>query len=131
MAFVVPTLKPHLYGRYNFGACKIPVEISDPGGVPGTGIVYLRGAISADPMYSPPTPLPPTKMVTVFTLPAGMRPASSRWFNIYGSSYLGMFDARPTLCVVHPTGDVAVKAETGFGVDGGLFFDGVTFVAEH
>jgi hypothetical protein len=130
MSFIVPTLKPHLYARYHLGACKIPVEIADPGGLPGTGVVYLRGAISPDPMYSPPSPLPPTKLVTVFNLPAGMRPASTRWFNIYTSSYLGMYDARPALCVVHPSGDVAVKMEGGMSVDGGLFFDGVSFVAE-
>jgi hypothetical protein len=131
MAFIVPTLQPHLHGRYNFAACKIPVEIGDPAGIPGTGVVYLRGAISPDPMYAPPVPMPPTKLVTVFSLPAGMRPASTRWFNIFGSSYLGMYDAHPMLCVVHNTGDVAVKMEAGsISVDGGLFFDGVTFVAE-
>ncbi len=129
MAFIVPTLKPHLYGRFEFGACKIPLEISDPGGHPGSGVVYLRGAVSPDPMFRPPDPMPPTGLVPVFTLPVGMRPVSTRWFTILSSSYLGMFDAKPILCVVQPGGDVQVKS-AGFSVDGGLFFDGLSFVAE-
>lgn len=129
MSFIVPALKPHLHARFNFGACRIPVEIPDPAGIPGSGVVYFRGAISADPMFQPPSPMPPTGLVPVFTLPAGMRPASMRWFAILGSSYLGMYDARPMFCLVKPNGDVEVKGG-GLGVDGGIFFDGVSFVAE-
>lgn len=131
MAFFVPALEPHLHARFNFGACKIPAQIPDPGNVPGTGIVYMRGALSADPMYKPPVPMPPTGLVTLFTLPAGNRPASTRWFSILVTTYLGMFDAKPLLCVVHPNGKVDVK--TGGvqpSVDGAFFFDGLSFIAE-
>ena len=127
MAFIVPTLQPNLHGRAHFGACKIPVEIADPGGAPGSGIVYLRGFVSADPMFNP-GPIPPTGLVRIFTLPAGMRPGSDRWFTIQTTSYLGMAAGKPSLCLIRASG--SVEAKDGLGVDGGIFFDGVSFVAE-
>lgn len=128
MSFVVPALEAHLYGRYHFGACKVPVEIADAGGAPGSGVVFLRGAVSPDPLFNP-GPLPPTGLIRIFTLPAGMRPHADRWLTCQATTYLGMAAGKPTLCLVRASGSVEVKAN-GLSVDGGIFFDGLSFVAE-
>jgi hypothetical protein len=126
MHFVVPVLEPHLYSDYNFGACKIAAAIDDPGGVPGTGVVYLRGAVRPDPMFKP-TPSP-SGLVPCFTLPAGMRPAADRWFSCQTSSYLGLFNNAPGFCLVRAGGLVEIRGD--FSVDGAIFFDGIWFIAE-
>ncbi len=126
MSFVVPALQPHLYAANHFGACKIKTTIPDPGGAPGSGIVHLRGAVRADPMYAPAPN--PAGLLLLCTLPVGMRPIADRWMTCQISKYLGMFDSTPSLCLVRPGGEVEVKS-TG-GVDGAVFLDGVSFVAE-
>ncbi len=127
MSFIVPVLQPHLYGDFQFGACKISATIPDPGGAPGTGVVHLRGAVRADPLYSP-SPNPVKGLQPLFTLPAGMRPKADRWFTCQLTAYTGLFNAEPALCVVLSTGEVLARS-TG-GSDGALFLDGVSFVAE-
>ena len=128
VAFIVPTLEAHLYARFNFGVCKLPVSIADPGHVPGTGIVRFRGAVSPDPLFNPAPR--PEQLVRLFTLPVGMRPVEIRWLTCQIANYLGMFGSKPTLCVVRPNGVVEVKTEFPLSVDGAVFFDGVSFIAE-
>ena len=127
MSFIVPALQPHLHGLYHFGACKIPMSISDPGGGPASGLVFLRGAVASDPMFSPAPGTP--GLLHLFTLPAGMRPVDERWLTCLLTSYIVMRDAKPTLCLVRPSGQVLVKA-TRIGYDGAVFFDGLSFFAE-
>jgi hypothetical protein len=126
MSFVVPTLQPNLFARHQFGAAKIPVGIADPGGHPASGIVYLRGAVAPGPTYSP-GPIPPTGLIHLFTLPAGMRPTNEVWITCQISKYLSLYDNHEALCVVRPAGQVLVKG--GTGIDGAIFFDGVWFFA--
>lgn len=128
MAFVVPQLEPHVYGRYHFGAYKFAVAMPDPAGnLPGTGVVILRGAVSPDPMWKP-SPLPGSGLIKLFTLPPGLRPAEARWLTCEDSIYLGLYESKPKLCVVFPNGSVWIKG--GISRDGAIFFDGVSFVAE-
>lgn len=127
MSFIVPALESHLYGRFNFGACLTGGHIADPGGMPGRGVVHLRGAVSPDPMYTP-SPIPPAGLIRLFTLPAGMRPAADRWFACVVSTYLGMYDMQQTLCVIRSSGEFEVL-KTG-GVDGAVFVNGLSFIAE-
>lgn len=127
MSFVVPALEPDLLGRYHFGACKIPMNVSDPGGGAASGIVFLRGAVSAEPTFSP---APDSHgLLHLFTLPNGMRPVDERWLTCLLTSYIVMRDAKPILCVVRPSGQVLVKASR-IGYDGAVFFDGLSFFAE-
>jgi hypothetical protein len=43
-----------------------------------------------------------------------------------------MYNSHPALCVVHPDGRVEVQAPSGvtMNVDGAIFFDGISFIAE-
>ena len=130
MAFIVPTLQPHLYGRFHFGACKLAAAITDPGGAPASGVVQLRGAVSPDAMYQL-TPPDPTNLITLCTLPAGLRPRDPRWLTCQVTSYLGMYAATPRLCAILANGDVRVQLPAGsLSVDGAVFFDGLSFFAE-
>jgi len=127
MGFIVPPLQPNLHGLNHFGACKIPMTIADPGGAPASGIVRLRGAVAADPMFHAP-PGPPGQL-HLFTLPAGMRPLDERWLTCLLTSYISMHDATPLLCLVQPSGEVWVRTNK-IGYDGAVFFDGLSFFAE-
>ena len=130
MPFIVPALEPNLVGRNDFGACKLPARMPDSGGAPGTGVVHLRGMVAVGPLYQQP-PGPPSGLVPLFTLPAGMRPRTERWLTAIRSGHLGMYDFRPVLLVVFPGGQV--QAQLGAQApseDGGIFLDGLSFVAE-
>jgi hypothetical protein len=129
--FIVPKLEQYFHGKNQFGACVIPQAITDPGGVPGIGIVHLRGAVAVGPEYKSPAHMP-TMLFPVFTLPAGMRPRSTRWLLCWVSSYAGMYNSHAALCVIHTDGRVEVQLPTGvtMNVDGAIFFDGISFIAE-
>jgi hypothetical protein len=131
MSFIVPTLASKLFAQKNLGACVIPQSIPDSGGVPGIGIVHLRGAVAPAPDYKSPHH-PPTDLFPVFTLPVGMRPHTDRYLICWIASWAGMFNGQPTLCVVHANGLVEVKNPSGviLNVDSAIFFDGLTFIAE-
>jgi hypothetical protein len=124
--FIVPALQPHIVGRFGFGAARVPAKI-DPGGAPGA-VVLLRGAVSADGT-STPRPDGRTGLINLFTLPRGMRPRSDRWLTCQLALVLATFDASPTLLAVRASGDVEVKARN-LSIDGAVFLDGLSFVAE-
>jgi hypothetical protein len=128
MAFVVPALGLNVNARYHFGACRIPMSITDPGGAPAAGIVYLRGAVARSPQGNPNT-VHPGNLLHLFTLPPGMRPVEDRWLTCQLTTYVSMCDGKPTLCIVRKTGEVHVEAHD-LGYDGAVFFDGLSFLAE-
>jgi len=45
------------------------------------------------------------------------------------TAYLGMYDAKPMYCIVKSNGEVDLKGGA-FSIDGAMFFDGLSFVAE-
>ena len=61
-----------------------------------------------------------------------MRPVADRWLTCQICNWgTPARDGKPTLCVVQPDGKVLVRLLPGtFSIDGGVFFDGVTFIAE-
>lgn len=131
MSFIVPTLERYFSGKDNFGACVISQRIRDRAGVPGIGIVHLRGAVVVGPEYTSPAH-EPTRLFPVFTLPKGMRPKAKRWLTCWFSTWAGMYNSHASLCVVSPNGLVEVQnpVEATLNVDGAIYFDGISFIAE-
>jgi len=127
MAFIVPALEQFAVPRYHFGACKVPLNISDPGGAPSSGVVYLRGAITRDPAGHPPI-VPPGNLMHIFTLPPGMRPPEDRWLTCQLTTYMSMCNGAPTLCIVRRNGAVHVETRS-INSDGAIYFDGLSFFA--
>ncbi|MGC4001397.1 MAG: hypothetical protein QM767_29640 [Anaeromyxobacter sp.] len=129
VSIVVPTLIPNLFAFSNFGAWKEPLQVVDTGGVGGTGVVHLRGAVGISPLFQPP-PHPTNGPYAIFTLPAGMRPATDR-FVTYQRAVLpgGQLNSTPAMLVIRANGEVQLREESPCP-DYAWYFDGVSFLAE-